>query len=67
MATRPRGVLVFMLDGTTIEYPKADAWKFEELGDGVWLHLLCPDGEQEASFRPKTYDRPQAGRVKADG
>jgi hypothetical protein len=56
-----------MLDGTTHEYPKADAWRFEELSDGVWLHVLGPDGQQIASFRPKTYDRPEVGRMRADG
>ena len=52
-----------MLDGTTQEYPKGDAWEFQEFGDGVWLHVLGLDGQQVASFRPKTYDRPESGRM----
>ena len=72
MAARARGVLVIMLattpnDPVIHEYPKADAWKFEEFADGVWLHVLGADGQQIATFRPKTYDRPEVGRMRTGG
>ena len=54
-----------MQDDTTQEYPRGTGWRFEEFSDGVWLHVLGPDGEQLASFRPKTYDRPEQGRMRA--
>jgi len=66
-ATRPRGVLVLEQasadgDATVHEYRKADRWELEARLDGDWLHVLGRDGEQIASFRPGTYDRPEAAR-----
>lgn len=68
---RPRGVSVYLPekkgdDGTVVhehhEYPKADGWRLDDRVDGTWLHIDGPSGEQIASFRPGTYDRPESIR-----
>lgn len=49
------------------EYPAGDGWRLEQFEDGVWLTVLDSGGRQLATFRPKAYERPEAGRMRADG
>lgn len=74
MAARPRGVLVHLPpqpapggEKLVEEYPAGDGWRLEQFEDGVWLTVLDLQGRQVATFRPKTYDRPEVGRMRADG
>ncbi len=75
MATRPRGVLVHLPERqtdngvahATEEYPAGDGWRLEQFEDGVWLTVLDQDGRQLATFKPKAYERPEIGRMKASG
>jgi hypothetical protein len=71
---RARGVLVHLPDRPTAdgierpteEYPAGDGWSLEQFEDGVWLTVLDTRGRQVATFRPKTYERPEIGRMKPD-
>jgi hypothetical protein len=73
---RARGVLVHLPSrsvngGTAVEnpveeYPAGDGWRLDEYQDGVWLTVLDVRGRQVATFRPKSYERPEAGRM-SDG
>lgn len=73
-AARARGVLVHLpqrqVDGgveqPTEEYPAGDGWRLEQFEDGVWLTVLDVRGRQVATFRPKSYERPEIGRMRSD-